>query len=225
MAISALAEAGKQSYPGEFLTRSLPAGEKVVVFDVFESQGQHVWIHKLPPFNACELDDFRTGKRNGVWFLCQPVTGDYFPNHSGSMSRRSWQNVTSWRYLVLESDKANPAHWLAALAQMPLAISAIYTSGGQSIHALVRLDAESKHEWDAAVAQIKPILVTLGADPKAMSAVRLTRLQCANGWAAQTPTGSIWPTECLASSGCSTSIRDQRSLRFASTVKYEPAFE
>ena len=162
--------------PASFLHDLYRPGEKVVIFDVFGSQGQHVWTHKLPPFNARELDDFRTGKRNGVWFLCQPVTGDYFPNDSGSMSRRSWQNVTSWRYLVLESDRANSSHWLAALAQMPLAISAIYTSGGHSIHALVRLDAESKHEWDAAVAQIKPILVTLGADRKAMSAVRLTRL-------------------------------------------------
>ena len=33
-------------------------------------------------------------------------------------------------YLVLESDKANSAYRLATLAQMPLAISAIYTRGG-----------------------------------------------------------------------------------------------
>ena len=162
--------------PASFLHDLYLPGEKVVVFDVFESQGQHLWTHRMPPFNACELDDFRTGKRNGVWFLCQPVTGDYFPNDSGLMSRRSWQNVTSWRYLVLESDRANSSHWLAALAQMPLAISAIYTSGGHSIHALVRLDAESRNEWDSAVLQLKPCLVTLGADAKAMSAVRLTRL-------------------------------------------------
>jgi hypothetical protein len=59
---------------------------------------------------------------------------------------------------------------MAALAQVPLAISAIYTSGGESIHALVRLNAESKGEWDATVRVLKPCLITLGADAKARSA-------------------------------------------------------
>jgi hypothetical protein len=66
--------------------------------------------------------------------------------------------------------------WLAALAQLPLKIAAIYTSGGKSIHALVRLDASTKAEWDAVRDKIKPILVPLGADPAAMTAVRLSRL-------------------------------------------------
>ena len=35
---------------------------------------------------------------------------------------------------------------------------------------------ESKADWDAKVRAIKPVLVTLGADPGALSAVRLTRL-------------------------------------------------
>jgi hypothetical protein len=59
---------------------------------------------------------------------------------------------------------------------MPPPISAIYSSGGNSIHALVRLDAQSKAHWDAEAADLKPALVTLGADRKAISAVRLTRL-------------------------------------------------
>jgi len=67
---------------------------------------------------------------------------------------------------------------LATLAQMPLPIAAIYTSGGKSIHALVRIDAESKTHWDEIAGEMKATLVTLGADPKAISAVRLTRLPC-----------------------------------------------
>ena len=128
------------------------------------------------PFDAGELDAFRTGKPHGVWFLANPVTGDFADNDQGHPSRRSWQNVTAWRYLVLESDRANPAHWLAVLAQMPLPIAAIYTSGGKSTHALVRLGAESKAHWDEIAGEMKPALVTLGADRKAISAVRLTRL-------------------------------------------------
>jgi hypothetical protein len=78
--------------------------------------------------------------------------------------------------MVVESDDADSAHWLAALVQMPLRIVAIYTSGGRSIHALVRLDARSKAEWDAKRNSMKAVLVTLGACPGALTAVRLSRL-------------------------------------------------
>ena len=164
--------------PASFLHALYEPGEKVVIFDVFESQGQAVWTCKKPPFDARELNRFTTGKRNGVWFLCNPVTGDYTPNDTGKPSRRSWQNVTSWKYLVLESDEADPAHWLATLAQMPLPIAAIYESGGKSSHALIKLNAESKEQWDDTADQLKPMLITLGADRRAISAVRLTRLPC-----------------------------------------------
>jgi hypothetical protein len=164
--------------PASFLHELYRPGEKVVVFDVFESQGQALWTHRAPPFDACELDGFVHGKPRGVWFLANPVTGEFVPNDRGKRSRRSWQTVTAWRYLVLESDTACPAHWLAALAQMPLPVAAIYTSGGKSIHALIRVDAQSKAHWDEIAATLKPALITLGADRRAISAVRLTRLPC-----------------------------------------------
>ncbi len=170
--------------PASFLHELYRSGERVVVFDVFASQGKAVWQCTAPPFNARALDGFRTGKPQGVWFLAQPVSGEFADtgtlNADGTphLSRRSFRTVTSWRYMVLESDTANAAHWLAALVQMPLPISAIYTSGGKSIHALVRMDAASKAEWDDDAAKLKTPLVTLGADEKAISAVRLTRLPC-----------------------------------------------
>src|SRR5689334_716953 len=92
------------------------------------------------------------------------------------MSRRSEESIWSWRYAVLESDEADPGDWLRCLIQMPLRIVSICESGGRSIHALVRLDAASKEDWDSKVRKMKPALVTLGADPGALSAVRLTRL-------------------------------------------------
>jgi len=78
--------------------------------------------------------------------------------------------------MVLENDEADTNDWLSCLVQLPLKIAAIYKSGGKSIHALVRLDAISKADWDAKCDQMKPVLVTLGADPGALTAVRLTRL-------------------------------------------------
>lgn len=165
--------------PASFLHELYLPGEKVIIFDSFKSQGQAVWECTPTPPDMHTLDGFRFGKPNGVWFLCNPVTGAYTLNDNGIPSRRSWQNVTSWRYMVLESDVANPDHWLAALAQLPLPISAIYTSGGESIHALVRINAQSKQEWNNTAGRLKPMLITLGADHAAITAVRLTRLpQC-----------------------------------------------
>jgi hypothetical protein len=66
--------------------------------------------------------------------------------------------------------------WLAFAVQLPARVAAIYTSGGRSIHALIRLDALSKPEWDEAVLPLKRPLKVLGADAAALSAVRLTRL-------------------------------------------------
>ncbi len=162
---------------GGFLRRLYPkgSGERVLVFSVMQSQGQLLW-----KADACDLileEDFPTGP-DGVWFLAQPVDGEFHnnPRLGGKPSRRSEESVTAWRYAVLESDEAEPDEWLRCLIQLPLRIASICESGGRSIHALVRLDAESKEDWDAKVRAIKPVLVTLGADPGALSAVRLTRL-------------------------------------------------
>jgi len=130
-----------------------------------------------------------TGK-NGCWFLAQPVDGRYHPNPRSldeegnpKLSRRSEESVMSWRFLVIESDEAPLGLWLAALAKLPLRIAAIYTSGGRSIHALVRVDAKTKEHWDAikndCFGQHAPagrFLISNGADKGVLSAVRLTRL-------------------------------------------------
>jgi hypothetical protein len=160
--------------PAKFLSMLYKPGEKVIVFTNDKTQGEAVWPGEELP---------TTGPR-GVWFLCQPVTGQYLPNPRGKVradgtlpaSRRIEECVTDWRFMVLESDEAPARHWLGALVQLPLRIAAIYTSGGRSVHALVRLDARTKPEWDAQKHAMKAGLVILGADPGAMSAVRLTRL-------------------------------------------------
>jgi hypothetical protein len=77
--------------------------------------------------------------------------------------------------MVLESDEAPVRLWLGALARLVPNIAAVTTSGGRSVHALVRVDASTKREWDEAKRSIMNLVVT-GADPGALSAVRLTRL-------------------------------------------------
>ncbi|MEI6561596.1 MAG: hypothetical protein WCO68_05865 [Verrucomicrobiota bacterium] len=166
------------SATSETFLRSLYPGEKVIVFTKFQSQGQFV-------FGDPDQDStLPQGGPEGVWYLTNPADGLYHPNmrEQNKPSRRSEESITTWRFMVVESDVADPEDWLRAAVQLPLPIVAIYTSGGKSIHCLVRVDAGSKTEWDKIKNDIKPVLVTLGADPAALSAVRLSRLpQCWRG--------------------------------------------
>jgi len=154
----------------EFLRILYPAGEKILTFDVFKSQGQALWPAEAPP----------AAGKDGVWFLPQPVDGETYPNpRTGKPSRRSEESVREFRYLVLESDQADARDWLGFLVRLPLRIEAIYTSAGRSIHALVRVNCRSKGEFDAYKARLEPTLNLLrlgGVDDAVFSCVRLTRL-------------------------------------------------
>ena len=147
----------------------------MLIFSEMRSQGQMLWRAKDGPW--LRGGDLPSGPE-GVWFLPQPVDGKFHPNPrlGGKRSRRSEESVTAWRYALLESDEAAPEDWLRCLIQMPLRIACICESGGRSIHALMRLDAESKADWDAKMQAIKPVMITLGADAGSLSAVRLSRL-------------------------------------------------
>jgi hypothetical protein len=169
-----------------FLQQLFQPGEKVALFADMASRCDLLWSH---PGNSSTFDENElaclqnpeSGK--GVWFLANPVFGGAVAverlktdaNPLG-LTFRAEENLTTFRYLVLESDKAESDKWLKALVQMPLSISSVVTSGGRSIHALVRIDARIASSWKDARSRIAPALVTLGADLGAMTTVRLTRL-------------------------------------------------
>jgi hypothetical protein len=150
-----------------FLRRLFRPGERVVIFTDERSQGQAVWPDEPVP---------RAGAR-GMWFLIQPVTGQAVrvPRLKGP-SRRAEECVTSWRYALIESDDAPVGLWLRWLVKLRLPVAAIYSSGGRSVHALVKVDAASKGDWDRLVGPLKASLRHVGADPGAMTGVRLSRL-------------------------------------------------
>ena len=163
---------------GDFLKALYHEGEKVAVltyeYSTTIGRGITLWPDGEPPESGEEP------RPCGVWFLNQPVDGEYHPHEDPTKqaSCRTWRAVTSWRFMVIESDTADTRQWLGALAQLPLRIAAIYTSGGRSVHALVRIDAPTKGEWDAERDKMREALVVLGADNNTLSAgaVRLTRL-------------------------------------------------
>ena len=152
--------------------------EKILIFTDMKSQGQFLWESDRSDFTQ---QRHLPAGNDGVWFLPQPVSGGFFPNprSDGNLSRRSEEAVSAFRYAVLESDEADAEDWLRCLVQMPLRIACICESGKRSIHALVRLDATSKADWDRLMAPLKPVLITLGADRGALSVCPACRKQCA----------------------------------------------
>lgn len=182
--------AGMRNIAADFLDALYADGERVLIFTEFKSQGQFLYWCGRGGYRLASQREVKAvkselpaGGKDGVWFLSNPVTGEWRINNgavnndgSARWGRRHGDCVTAWRYLVLESDEASPDLWLKMLVQLPLRIAAIYTSGGRSIHALVRVDADSKPQWDRMRDAIASLVVPLGADPAAMTAVRLTRL-------------------------------------------------
>jgi hypothetical protein len=174
----------------QFLDALYDADERVLVFTRFYSQGDFQVTAggggcvRLADKQGVEpvTSALPHGGPEGVWFLNQPITGEWKINHAATnhgaprWGRRHRDCVRAWRYLVLESDVADPDLWLRALVLLPLPIAAIYTSGGQSIHALIRMDAEDKSTFDAIRDELVQVVCPLGADAAAMTAVRLTRL-------------------------------------------------
>lgn len=161
----------------QFLGSIFEPQEKVLIFNRYKSQG-YLLFHP-----GVSLKSFiRQYWRDGAWFLCNPVDGrSHWNPRQCKNSRRSEESVTSFRHAVLECDQKPKEKWLPIwlkiLVQQPLQIISITDSAGKSIHALVRISASSKADWDAIKARtLRPSLVPLGADDGALSAVRLTRL-------------------------------------------------
>lgn len=183
------------SWPSLLLDNLYHPGEKILIFTKFQSQGQLLHIAgqhtlrleehppkygQIPP--ARQRSGFPRGGPAGVWFLASPITGEWTPNqnnrdaHGARLGRRHADCCTRYPYLVLESDEAPPHVWLRILVQLCHPVCAIYTSGGKSYHALIRVNCRTKEEFDAQRAYFITCLSALGADPAAITAVRLTRL-------------------------------------------------
>ena len=115
----------------------------------------------------------------GIWYYTCPVDGKY----RKVQTQDGWRigacygddRITDWRFLLLESDhKGFEREWLNILVQLPNVV-ACYTSGNVSTHALVRISATSKEEFNRIADEYKR-LVVIGACEGSLTATRATRL-------------------------------------------------
>ena len=164
----------------EFLKR-LYGGKHNLVFTDQQTQGKLAWHDQVP---EAAVDGILANNTEGAWVMVNPVDGQFKAiERLGKKSRRAEENLVAYEYLLIESDSVDLELWLRVLSQhlysdltTYLPIVSVTTSGSKSAHALVRVNAKDRADYLEKASEIADVLVPLGADPAAMSAVRLTRV-------------------------------------------------
>ena len=107
-------------------------------------------------------------KEMGAWIRFNPIDGKGVKN----------DNVTAFRYMLLESDNMSLGKQKTILEQLELPIAAMVFSGGKSIHAIVKVDAYSYEEYRKRVDFIYSIAQKNGFKPdkKNRNPSRLSRM-------------------------------------------------
>jgi hypothetical protein len=157
----------------DFLRRLYPKQCNIIFTDQ-QSQGKLVWNETM----ADQLvDSAITKNTEGAWIMVNPVNGKFLPiPRLGKKSQRAEENLVAYEYLLIESDSVEMELWLRVLSKLDLPIVSVTTSGSKSAHALVRVGQKDREGYLARASEIADLVVPLGADPAAMSAVRLTRV-------------------------------------------------
>ncbi|MBI2925552.1 MAG: hypothetical protein HYY24_07600 [Verrucomicrobia bacterium] len=102
----------------------------------------------------------------GGWLRMNPMDGQGVAD----------ANVTVFRFALIECDAVPLDLQMPLLAKLPLPIAAILTSGGRSLHAWVKVDADSLDDYRQTVARLLTLLAKFGVDGKNKNPSRLSRL-------------------------------------------------
>ncbi len=85
--------------------------------------------------------------------------------------------VASFRFLLMEGDKLPREQQLACIRKTGLPVSAVVDSACKSLHAWVRLDADSPEEWHRRAELVRRVALPLGFDAATMKQPgQMTRL-------------------------------------------------
>jgi RecA-family ATPase len=125
------------------------------------------WITKFFGPGALGAAKF-AGTESGAWIRINPFAKDDFTGTDGA--------VASYRNVLVEFDKKPKEEQLAIFQQSNLPISLLVDSGGKSIHAWVRVDAESKAQWEERRNTVYEYLSDHEPDPQNKNPSRWSRL-------------------------------------------------
>ncbi|MDR0885431.1 MAG: AAA family ATPase [Clostridiales Family XIII bacterium] len=104
----------------------------------------------------------------GAWIRFNPLDGHGIKN----------DNVTEFRYALVESDSMEIGKQEAIIRELELPVAALVYSGGKSIHAIVKVDAKDYSEYRKRVDQLYSICRKNGLeiDPQNKNPSRLSRM-------------------------------------------------
>ena len=112
------------------------------------------------------LGDYDPG--TGAWIRFNPLDGKGVKN----------DNVTAFRYALIESDSMELGEQNAMIRELELPVACLVYSGGKSLHAIVRIDAASYEEYRARVDYLYSVCEKNGmtVDKQNRNPSRLSRL-------------------------------------------------
>ena len=141
------------------VSRFLLTGDKAQPAGLGETALRDKWLSRFrvngPPVS-----------NSGVWIRPNPMDG------TGVSDR----NVSAFRFALLEFDAVSMAVQLRFIARLPVAISAIISSGGKSLHAWVFIGAETETAFRESVAVLFRLIAPFGIDTANRNPSRLSRL-------------------------------------------------
>lgn len=107
-------------------------------------------------------------ERAGAWIRFNPLDGKGVKN----------ENVTAFRYALVESDTLPLEQQNALIRELELPVAVLVYSGGKSVHAIVRIDAESYEEYRRRVDYLYSVCAKNGLeiDKQNRNPSRLSRL-------------------------------------------------
>jgi RecA-family ATPase len=125
------------------------------------------WINKFFSPGAAGGHKF-SNTEQGAWIRINPFIADDFSGTDNS--------VSSYRHILVEFDKKSKEEQIAIFQQSNLPISLLVDSGGKSIHAWVRVDAENKEQWEQRRNEVYEYLSDHEPDPQNKNPSRWSRL-------------------------------------------------
>ncbi len=123
-------------------------------------------LDKYPEDLGAAIGDWK--EEGGAWLRINPLDGSGLGN----------ANVASFRYALVESDSVSLDEQKRILIETQLPIATMASSGGKSIHAIVRVDAETREEYKERTVFLYSYLKSKGldVDEANKNPSRLTRL-------------------------------------------------
>jgi len=124
------------------------------------------WITKFfcPGAKHKKFDD----TEQGAWVRINPYKED---DVTGADT-----GISSYRHVLVEFDKKSKEEQIAIFHQSNLPITALIDSGGKSVHAWVKVEAQDKQQWEARRNQIYEFLSDHEPDPQNKNPSRWSRL-------------------------------------------------